>query len=680
MGETSPNSTVTTPSGAVFLSYASQDAEAAKRICDALRAAGVEVWFDQSELRGGEVWDQTIRKQIKACTLFIPVISRHTHERREGYFRLEWKLAVDRSNLISATHPFLIPVVIDDTRQDDEEVPEKIREVHWTRLLADETPSAFVERVRCLLSGNAPASSARVRSPAVAISNAASASRALTRRRKGVVYGAFAAALLALGYFGFERLLGSGPAAHAATSIAVLPLTNESGDPDQRYFSDGLSENLITALSQIPGLKVIARNSSFQFRDTKDDIRTVGTRLGVVRLLEGSVQRAGETVRIRAELINAVDGSTIWSERYDRDYRDLFRLQDDITSEVIRALKVKLRPGESLAAQSDRPVSGNLDAYSFWLQGNFYSGRDTEVDLRHAIDLFRKATQLDPSYAVAWSSLSVASTGLAAEFLGGAAARQAYAEGRNATDKALTLAPDSARAHAARGLLLLRADLDWRGAGPEFNRASQLTPNDAEIKFWLGLQLATVGQPGRAVELTREALATDPLRAYWFDWLAHYQIGLNRTDEAWAAVRTAIELQPNAPRSGATRVVIAILRGDAQAALRFARQVPPGAWQDVALALARQVGTDRMAADAALKTLIDRDSEVSTYQIAQVYALRHEADNAFAWLDRAWSNRDVGVGFLLYDPFFEHYREDRRFAEYCRKVGLPTPAQVNDQT
>ena len=667
---------MTEPSRAVFLSYASQDTSAAQRISEALRAAGVEVWFDQSELRGGDAWDQAIRRQIKTCALFIPVISRHTHERQEGYFRLEWKLAVDRSNLISATRPFLVPVVIDETLEDDEEVPEKIREVHWTRLLAGETPATFVERIQHLLSGGLAATSGEARSHGSVIPSAARKG-ALLGERTGLAYAAsVAAALLALGYFGLQRLPGPRAEARAAASIAVLPLANESRDPDQRYFSDGLSENFITALAQVPGLKVIARNSSFQFRDTKDDIRTVGSKLGVMRLLEGSVQRAGDTVRVRTELINVADGSTIWSERYDRAYRDLFRLQDEITSEVIRALKVKLLPGESLVAQSDRPLSGNLDAYNVWLQGNFYSARDTEADLGHAIDLFRKATQLDPNYAVAWSSLSVTLTALAAEFLGGAQARQAYADGRSAADRALALAPDSARAHAARGLALTRADLDWSGAEVEFKRAAQLSPNDPEIKFWLGLQLATVGQPERAVELTREALARDPLRAYWFNWLARYLLGVNRTDEAWAAVHTAIELQPDAPRARATMVVIAILRGDAQTALELAQQVPPGSWQDDSLALAHQVAADRKAADATLKRLIDRDADISAYQIAQVYALRQDADSAFAWLERAWTSRDVGVGFLLYDPFFQRYRQDPRFAQYCRKFGLPLPAEA----
>jgi tetratricopeptide (TPR) repeat protein len=262
---------------------------------------------------------------------------------------------------------------------------------------------------------------------------------------------------------------------------------------------------------------------------------------------------------------------------------------------------------------------------------------------------------------------------MAVEFLGRDAAHQANAEGRSAAEKALALAPESARAHVARGLVLIRADLAWTGAEAEFERAARLTPNDSDVKFWLGLQLATVGEPERAVELTRQGLATDPLRAYWFNWLARYLIGLNRTEEAEAAVRTAIELQPDAPRSQATRVLIAVLRGDAPAALDFAQQVPPGSWRDVSLALARQLGSDRALAEAALKTLIERDADPSSYQIAEVYALRQDATNAFLWLDRAWSNRDVGVGFLLYDPLFTRYRKDPRFADYCRKVGLPVP-------
>ena len=195
-----------TPTGAVFLSYASQDAGAAQRICDSLRAAGIEVWFDQSELRGGDAWDQSIRRQIKTCALFIPVISQNTHARAEGYFRLEWKLAVDRSHLISADKAFLLPVVIDDTPDDDQRVPDRFREVQWTRLPGGETPAAFLERVKRLLSPESTPTADPARSAGSAVGSGVAAASRVSRRRTGVLYGAIAAMLLlTLGYLGLEH-------------------------------------------------------------------------------------------------------------------------------------------------------------------------------------------------------------------------------------------------------------------------------------------------------------------------------------------------------------------------------------------------------------------------------------------------------------------------------------------
>jgi TolB-like protein/Tfp pilus assembly protein PilF len=662
-------------SRAVFLSYASQDSEAAQKICEALRAAGIEVWFDQSELRGGDVWDQMIRKQLKACALFIPVISRHTHERREGYFRLEWKLAEDRSNLMSATRAFLVPVVIDDTREDDEEVPEKIRDVHWTRLPGGETPPAFVQRVRRLLSSEAAFSPEPARAAGSAVERVAPAPRASFRRRT-IVYGSIAAAVLVvLGYFGLERSRGAKPPAQGNASIAVLPLANESGEASQQYFSDGISEDLITALSQFPGLKVIGRTSSFQFRDLKEDSRSIGAKLGVARLLEGSVRRSGDMVRVSAELIDTADGSTQWSERYDRPYKDLFALQDEITRAVATALRTKLLPGEPAEAQSERPPGGSLEAYNALLQGRFYDARDTEGDTRKAIESYTRATQLDPRYALAWSGLSRAWTGLAGD-LEVAPAREAYAKAREAADRALALSPDLVAAHVARGDILQLADFDWHGAEAEFRRALVLAPHDSGAKFKLGNQLATLVEVEEAIELTRQALATEPLRANWYAWLSSYLSGLNRLDEAERAIRRAIELQPAAASYHQTLTIIEVQRGDAQAALAAAQQEPPGNWQDIALAIARQIGDDRSAADAALRTLIDKYAGVSAYQIAEVYALRNDAKSTFEWLDRAWTNRDAGLTSLLYDPFILRYKDDPRFAAFCRKVGLPVPGEA----
>ena len=658
----------------MFLSYASEDASAAQRIAEALRAADIEVWFDKNELRGGDAWDQSIRRQIKNCALFVPVVSKHTHDRAEGYFRLEWKLAVDRSHLIMANKAFLLPVVIDDSRDDDENVPDKFREVQWTRLPAGETPQAFVDRVKRLLSPESPPAPAR--SAGSTVTSSAPAPRGLTRRT-GVRYAVIAAAvLLALGYFGLERLNRSKPSVPGTASIAVLPLANESGEASQQYFSDGISEDLITALSQFPGLKVIGRTSAFQFRDSKEDSRSIGAKLGVAHLLEGSVRHSGETVRVSAELIDTGDGSTQWSERYDRPYKDLFALQDEITRAVAGALRTKLLRGEHAAAQSDRPPSGSLEAYSAYLQGRFFDLRDTEADNRKAIEFFAEATQLDPRYAFAWSELSTVWTGFSAGFLEGAAAQDAYAKAREAADRALALSPELARAHSARGRLLQVADFNWRGAEAEFRRAMELTPNDGEAKFYFGMHLASFGELERAISLTRQALATEPVRANWYNWLATYLSGLNRLDEAERAIRRAIELQPGAASYHLTLTVIEIQRGNAPAALAAAREETPGVGQDIALALARQIGGDRSTADAALRTLIEKHAVGAAYQVAEVTALRNDAEATFEWLDRAWSNRDGGITFLLYDPFILRYKDNPRFAAFCRKVGLPTPAEV----
>jgi TolB-like protein/Tfp pilus assembly protein PilF len=661
----------------VFLSYASQDAQAAQRICEALRAAGIEVWFDRSELRGGDAWDQSIRRQIKNCALFIPVVSRHTHERAEGYFRLEWKLAVDRSHLMTATKAFLLPVVIDNTPEEDEQVPDRFRELQWTRLPAGETPPAFVERVQRLLPGDTAPSEDRARSTGSAVASDAPAPHGRIPKRSGVLYGVIAAAvLLALGYLAMERVNRPQPSVPSAASIAVLPLANESAEANQQYFSDGISEDLITALGQFPGLKVIGRSSSFKFRDSKEDSRSIGEKLGVAHLLEGSVRKSGEMIRVSAELIDTADGSMQWSERYDRPYKDLFALQDEITRAVAQALKTKLLPGEHTAEQSERPPSGNLEAYNALLQGRFYGSRNAEADVHKAIEFYTQATELDPRYAFAWGNLASAWTGLGSGFLEGESAQEAYAKAREAADRALALSPDLAAAHLARGYLLLNADFDWHGAEAEYRRAVALAPNDGWAKFNLGIQLATFGEVNQAIELTWQALATEPLRSNWYNYFAGYLLALNRLDEAERAVRRAIELQPSAVSYHQTLTIINIQRGNAQAALAAAQQELPGIWQDSALALARQIGTDRSAADAALKTLIEKTAGVGPFQIAEVYALRNDAKETFEWLDRAWSSRDAGVQGLLYDPFILRYKDDPRFAAFCRKIGLPVPAEA----
>ena len=669
---------VTEPSRAVFLSYASEDAPAAQRIAEALRSAGIEVWFDREELRGGDAWDRRIREQVQDCRLFIAVISANTEARDEGYFRREWKLAVDRTHDMAEDKAFVVPVAIDGTNERSARVPDAFKHVQWTRLPGGEVSPAFVERVRRLLSPAQPDTGAKTNPAApadpVAVTNAARLPLAL--QRTTVLLAIVAVALLALGYLAIERLR-SKAAVQGATSnsIAVLPLTNESGDPSQLYFSDGLSEDLITALSQFAGLKVIGRTSSFQFRDSKDDSKTIGAKLGVAHLLEGSVHHAGDIVRVSAELVDTSDGTTQWSERYDRPYKDLFALQDDITRAVAGALKTHLLPGTNTSQQNDRPPSGNLDAYTALLEGKQYYYNFSETNVPKAMEHFARATQLDPRYALAWSYLSRTWI-YASTWADSSTQPEMFAKARSAADTALALAPDLAAAHVARGFVHQDVDFDWRGAEAEYQRAVELDPEDGGAKFDLGGMLAVFGQLERAIELIRQAIPNDPLRGGYYLRLAAYYSGLSRLDAAEEAARRCLELQPGRAGCLATLVNIEILRGDAQRALTAAHRLPSERDQRDQVAKTLQIGNDRAAADAALKNVIERDGSYDPYLVARIYAIRNDADKTFEWLDRAWGARDSDIQQLLYDPFLTRYKNDPRFATFCRKVGLPTPAEV----
>jgi len=472
------------------------------------------------------------------------------------------------------------------------------------------------------------------------------------------------------------------PLATASTSvpdksIAVLPLENESGEKDQQYFSDGLSEDLITALSQFAGLKVIGRNSSFQFRDTKLPSAALGQALGVAHLLEGSVRRAGDLVRVSAMLVNAADGSTLWSEHYDRPYKDLFALQDDITHSVADALKAKLLDnGGGAVVQSERPPGGNIDAWNAYSKGRFHDAKIDPEDAHAAIGFYEQAVALDPRYARAYASLSVTWTTLAGTFLNGEEQRQAFVNARAAVDKALRLDATIAAAHAARGLLLQWVDFDWVGAQTEYQRAVELAPNDALSRFSLGRLQSVLGHPRQSIAMMRQVIALDPRSGSAYGWVGWDLAALAQFEEAEQAARKAVDLVPGSPFIAAHLVFIQIQRGEAAEALKAAQQIAPGIWHDIALAFASQGGDDRAAADQALKVVIDTSADGSAYQIAEVYALRREADKTFEWLDRAWDTRDTGIGRLLTDPFILRYRDDPRFAAFCKKVGLPTATEA----
>jgi len=455
-------------------------------------------------------------------------------------------------------------------------------------------------------------------------------------------------------------------------SIAVLPLVNTSGDPANEYFSDGLSEELIAVLAKIPGLKIIGRSSSFLFKGKSDASQTIGEKLGVTNLLEGSVRKQDDRVRIVAELINAADGRALWSETYDRELKDVFAVQSEIATAVAEQLKIRLlgTPAKSDAA----PSNHDLAAYNALQQGTFYFRLSTEEGTNKAIEFYDEAIRLDSHYALAYAQLSGAWRQLAATWLNGAEANEAYSKARKAAQTALSLSPDLAAAHEALGFVLATPDLDFAGAEVEFRKAEKLAPADAGPKFALGFVSAAQGRLTEGEKIMRETLALDPLGVTRYLNLARILIGGGRYDEAEAILRKGIELQPAAARLYSYLTVIDVIRGNATVALQDAQLEPKGFWHDYALTLAQQVQGDQAAADAALQKLLDEDAVSGPFQIAAVYGLRKEPDKMFEWLERAYVEHDPGLTQLLLTPFILTYKDDPRFAVFCQKLKVPFPS------
>jgi len=452
----------------------------------------------------------------------------------------------------------------------------------------------------------------------------------------------------------------------------VLPLANASDDKEQQFFSDGLSENLINLLSRFDGLKVIGRDSAFLFRDSKDDSRTIGRKLGVSYLLSGSVQRAGDIVRISASLTNAADGSTLWAEQYDRPYQNLFALQDEIASAVANALQAKLVATTTTAPPDDRPPSGNLEAYNAYLQGLKDWHEQEFVTAARYMD---QAVQIDPGYAMAWAHLS-GSLSTVATFSAQPpeVARIQLRKADLAADRALLLSPRLGPAHAARAYLHFYG-FNHLGALTECRRAVQLAPNDATVLNGCGHTLEGIGKLGEAMRLRERLLSIEPLYTVNEFQYAELLLATGRLDEAAKYLRIAEGLSKP---SRYARMTAALVRGDATAAQVVATQAPADDSRLYYLALAAQIGSDRAAADAALAAILQDKppagevAQSRSYQVARVYALRGDAGRAVQWLERAPIAYSL---FLLADPIILRLRDDERFIAYCRTVGLPPPSE-----
>jgi TolB-like protein/tetratricopeptide (TPR) repeat protein len=468
---------------AVFLSYASQDAEPAQQLCNALRAAGVEVWFDQSELRGGDAWDASIRRQVKECALFMPLISANTDARSEGYFRREWNLAVHRMLDMAEDQPFLLPVVIDETPEAMARVPDRFRERQWTRLVGGIASKEFVEWVMRLLPGGrvmVPARSISVTRPAAPISSAASG--------------------------------------HADDGfwVAVLPFKCAGGDLDLAAFAEALADEIVTGLCRFSYLRVIARSSTSRYAGSAADVRTIGTELSARYAIEGSVRQSGARLRLAMQLVDTVSGAHLWADSYERRFspETTFELQDELASRIVSTvadLHGILPRSLSQLVRSHSP--DELTPYEAVLRSFSYPQRPAPEELVPARAGLEAAVRKAPAYGDAWAMLSFLCV-------------QDYAHGFNlqadalmsglaSARRAVEAAPSSHLAYfaLAQALFFHKEIQSFRNA---VERAVALNPMDGNSLAFLGEMLVYSGHAERGLELTARAKQLNPSHPGWY--------------------------------------------------------------------------------------------------------------------------------------------------------------------
>ena len=473
---------------------------------------------------------------------------------------------------------------------------------------------------------------------------------------------------LALGHFRNARIRANARLLKN-TSIAVLPFVDMSPAKDQQYFSDGLAEQLINDLAKVSGLKVVGRSSAFQFRGKNEDVREVGKKLGVANVLEGSVRREGNHVRITAELIKADDGFQLWSQTFDREIEDIFAVQDEIAQDATEALQVKL------LGANGRPVASNLrsanpEAYQAFLQAEYFRGRgqSSQEDLDKALAYTDTAIKLDEGYAPAWA-LRASVENMMAE-TGITDTAEGFRKARDDAERAIVLDPALASAYLALAATQINYDWDWDAAKTSITKAAALEPGSVDVFRLRSYLCRTVGNLDQAIKLYEQAVALDPLRSNSYSGMGYLLFMASRYDEARATLQKALDLNPQVALVHLTLAKIFIAQGKPQQALAEIEKEPSGWGKLTGEALAYHALGREQDSNAALDNLMAKFGERGAYQVAQVYAYRGEANKSFEWLEHAYQQRDPGLSEISSDPLFKNLRHDPRYTALLTKLGL----------
>jgi len=478
----------------------------------------------------------------------------------------------------------------------------------------------------------------------------------------GLIAGLAVAAAAVIGLV-FWQMNPLEPADEAApkNSIAVLPFLNMSDDASNEYFSDGISEELLNLLGKIPELRVTSRSSAFAFKGEKIDIPKVAGKLNVAHILEGSVRKSGNQVRITAQLIDARSDTHLWSETYDRTLSDIFLVQDEIAGAVVEALKLKL------LGEQPRTRVADPDAYALFLQGRYFNDRRDQVNWDKSAEAYRSALEIDPEYAEAWAGLSITLAQQAS--WGFIDLDEGIMQAREAVHRSLALDPGLPEAHISLGWIRMIYDWNWHGADESYQTAIRLAPGNAMALSAAGTLAFTLGRLDEAVELDLRAIALDPLRQAGHSNLGLVLLNAGRLKEASERYHHLLELNPEYPGVHMRLGQILLLQGQPQEALDTIANDSDSWWQDYAIPLALYSLGRQEEADQALADFMDKHSD-GPFQTAEIFAWRGEIDQAFEWLERAYIERDSGLHEMMKDPFFASLREDPRWQLFLEKMGL----------
>jgi TolB-like protein len=653
------------PSGApapVFISYASQDAAIAKAVVENLEQHGIKCWIAPRDVTPGSQYADEIVGAINNTKVLVLVLSEHAVA--SAHVGREVERAASKRRRIIVLRTDAAPL----TRSFEYFLSES----QWIDVAALGAPAALTKLTQAVGQRLAPSSWVSTSLGADVKDPADRKRRPSYRTIKRVVAAAVflvVAAMVAgvmVRYWPSKQAVPQAPvvAAISDKSIAVLPFVDMSEKKDQEYFSDGMSEELIDMLTKIPDLQVTARTSAFSFKGRPTTITDIARALGVAYVLEGSVRKSGETVRVTAQLIRVQGGYHVWSETYDRPLNDVFKVQDDVAGAVVKALKVSLLGGDMPRGAGTR----NAEAYNLYLQGKAAKG-DRRSENETAVLFLRKAILADPNYADAWALLALTLSVLADD--GSSSSVQLNEEARRAALRALTLDPQLAAAHAKFAGILIWDDLDIRGGETQIEQARKLDPNDSYTLAIAGTVAAYRGDFNKAIELVRQSISSDPMNPIRYRDLAWVLFYATKYSEALTAYQKMLALKPDARANRAFRATILLAQKDPVAALaEIAREEQADREICVCVAMAYDMLGRKAEADAELAALIRKHAADSAYAIALIYANRGEIDRAFEWFDRAYQQHDFALLDVKVHPLLKNVQTDPRFPALLRKLNL----------